>query len=218
MALYSTLDRKFVLSLKGNTMLCALTRRDREEVGVSLSKGRRTWEGHCEIDWNRFLHSKSLHTRKLRWQVTHTPQSGHQPFQALVVPLARKPTPRRGSIQDGCNSSCSRHQRPWLWRSRKANIEDEQALRTWETWSDRVSFESRRTPRTLSDVTLSAPSMRGWEGIRAVLDLWGFKDLLSSSMHPSTMGKPTVLGYVFRAVIYWHKIYMAHIYLAGRVS
>src|SRR6218665_3253873 len=34
-----------------------------------------------------------------------------------------------------------------------------------------VSLESRRTPRTLSDVTLSAPSMRGLDGTRAVLDL-----------------------------------------------
>ena len=42
MALYSTLAGKFLLTLGGNTKLCALTRRDLEEEGLSVSRCRRT--------------------------------------------------------------------------------------------------------------------------------------------------------------------------------
>src|SRR6218665_840635 len=34
-----------------------------------------------------------------------------------------------------------------------ANVDEEQALRTWETWFDIVNLELSKTPRTLSVVT-----------------------------------------------------------------
>ena len=41
----------------------------------------------------------------------------------------------------------------------KPDIEEEQVFKTCETWSVMVNLALRRTPRTLSVVTLSAPSM-----------------------------------------------------------
>src|SRR6218665_2460242 len=58
-------------------------------------------------------------------------------------------------------SSCG--WRPWVRRSLNANIE-EQVFKTCETWSVMVNLALRRTPRTLSVVTLSAPSMNGCDG------------------------------------------------------
>src|SRR6218665_3672158 len=52
-------------------------------------------------------------------------------------------------------SSCD--WRPWVRRSLNANIEEEQVFKTCETWSVMVNLALRRTPRTLSVVTLSAP-------------------------------------------------------------
>src|SRR6218665_3113702 len=49
-------------------------------------------------------------------------------------------------------SSCG--WRPWVRRSRNANIEEEQVFKTCETWSVMVNLALRRTPRTLSVVTL----------------------------------------------------------------
>src|SRR6218665_1045812 len=59
-------------------------------------------------------------------------------------------------------SSCG--WRPWVRRSLNANIEEEQVFKTLETWSVMVNLVLRRTPRTLSVVTLSAPSMNGCDG------------------------------------------------------
>src|SRR6218665_518808 len=49
-------------------------------------------------------------------------------------------------------------------RSLNANIEEEQVFKTCEMWSVMVNLGLRRTPRTLSVVTLSAPSMNGCDG------------------------------------------------------
>src|SRR6218665_2909841 len=62
-------------------------------------------------------------------------------------------------------SSCG--WRPWVRRSLNANMEEEQVFETCETWSVisvMVSLALRRTPRTLSVVTLSAHSMNGCDG------------------------------------------------------
>src|SRR6218665_357658 len=86
-------------------------------------------------------------------------------------------------------SSCS--WRPWVRRSLNANIEEEQVFKTCETWSVMVNLALRWTPRTLSVVTLSAPSMNDCDGgcmdlvlVRVttssfVLDGWIFMLLVS---------------------------------------
>src|SRR6218665_2826122 len=51
--------------------------------------------------------------------------------------------------------------RPWVRRSLNANIEEEKVFKTCETWSVVLNLALRRTPRILSVVTLSAPSMNG---------------------------------------------------------
>src|SRR6218665_412383 len=59
-------------------------------------------------------------------------------------------------------SSCG--WRPWVRRSLHANIEEEQGFKTCETWSVMVNLALGWTARTLSVVTLSAPSMNGCDG------------------------------------------------------
>src|SRR6218665_3743575 len=59
-------------------------------------------------------------------------------------------------------SSCG--WRPWVRRSLNANNEEEQVFKTCETWSVMVNLALRKTPRTLSVVTLSAPLMNGCDG------------------------------------------------------
>src|SRR6218665_1845922 len=66
-------------------------------------------------------------------------------------------------------SSCG--WRPWVRRSLKANMAEEQVFKTCETWAVMVSLALSRTPRTLSVVTLSSPSMNGCEGRCMDLDL-----------------------------------------------
>lgn len=60
-------------------------------------------------------------------------------IEATVVALATKRS-----------SSCLR---TWVRRSLHANVDEEEALRTWETWSGVVNLEFSQTSRTLSVVT-----------------------------------------------------------------
>src|SRR6218665_2842613 len=94
------------------------------------------------------------------------------------------------------SSSCG--WRPWVRGSLNANIE-EQVFKTCETWSVMVSLALRRTPRTLSVVTLSAPSMNGCDG--------GCMDLLLARVTTSSF---VLDGWIFMLLVSSHFLKLSY--------
>src|SRR6218665_509758 len=160
--------------------LCALTRRERVDVGLSINRWRGTCVWHWIIDSNSLrsatsakegLFGKSagklplrriLSMTRFRRRRSPSPANPHHAgvaykMDATVVALATR------------WSSCG--WRPWVRRSLNANMEELQVFKTCEMWSVIVSLALSRTPRTLNVVTLSAPSMNGCEGGCMDLDL-----------------------------------------------